>query len=192
MRERVVIQREIDTEKEGEGVLEAFVQISEEEECVNPSTAELCWLNWRQETFLSFQGLSKAALLLMHRTVWCHFLLPFCCSTFSLSPLPLPCGSTLHALDLHLQRSLLLPVCFLLWLSGLTSEAGIQHDTGLLPQSTRTSIFHVVGEPSLVDMTEHSRWAWIKFQTNSDRECTVWNSTVISRERGLQRLVDFL
>ena len=58
---------------------------------------------------------------------------PFCCSTFSLSPLPLPCVSTLHALDLHLQRPLLLPVCFLLWLSGLTSEAGIQHDTGLLP-----------------------------------------------------------
>lgn len=41
MREKVVVQREIDKEKEGEGVLEAFVQISEEEECVNPSTAEL-------------------------------------------------------------------------------------------------------------------------------------------------------
>lgn len=64
MGERVVVQREID--KEGEGVLEPFVQISEEEEYVNPSTAELCWLNWRQENFLSFQGLSKADSLLMH------------------------------------------------------------------------------------------------------------------------------
>ena len=62
-------EREIDKEKGGEGVLEAFVQISEEEDCVNPSTAELCWLNWRQETFLCFQGLSKADLLLMHRPV---------------------------------------------------------------------------------------------------------------------------
>lgn len=64
--ERVVVQREIDKRKEEEGVLEPFVQISEEEDYVHPSTAELCWLNWRQDTFLSFQGLSKADSLLMH------------------------------------------------------------------------------------------------------------------------------
>lgn len=101
--------------------------------CKSIHSRALCRLNWRQETFLSFQGLSQAGLLLMRRPVWRHFHLPFCCSTFSLSPLPLPCVSTLHALGPHLQRPLLLPVCFLLWLSGLTSEAGIQHDAGLLP-----------------------------------------------------------
>lgn len=138
--------------------MEPFVQISEEKEHVNQSNAELCWLNWRQETCLPFQGLSKGDLILMHWPVCCHFLPPCL-----LLPRSASLGCFIPVCQLYMHMLLFCPFCYLSWvlsvfcLGSVRSQVSLQHDTCLLPRSTRTSTFHV-GRGSLVDSTGHSRW----------------------------------
>ena len=138
--------------------MEPFVQISEEEEYVNQYKAELCWMNWRQETCLRFQGLSKGDLILMHWPVCCHFLL-----ACLLLPPSASLGCFIPVCQLYMHMHLFCPFRYLSWvlsvfsLGSVRSQVSLQHDTCLLPHSTRTSTFHV-GRGNLVDRTGHSRW----------------------------------